>query len=95
MNINFYIITHLSYPILKMRTSRNSRKILGRKKIEDVYNISNALTIEKDWNYASKNVIEHAIEKGWFKDNIALENQNRKKYIKHCFTSKKKGGDTW
>jgi len=38
------------------------------KKINGVYTISNALTIEKDWDYASNNIIEHAIEKGWCKN---------------------------
>lgn len=38
------------------------------KKIETVYSISNALTIDREWDVSSKNIVEHAIEKGWCKD---------------------------
>ena len=38
------------------------------KKVENVRSISNALTIERGWDRASPGLIEHAVEKGWCKD---------------------------
>jgi dipeptidase len=35
------------------------------KRIEDVYSISNALTIGADFDLASPGLIEHAVDKGW------------------------------
>jgi dipeptidase len=37
------------------------------KRIEDVYSISNALTIGVDFDLASPGLVEHAVEKGWCK----------------------------
>jgi len=38
------------------------------EKVKNVRSISNALTIENKWDLASKNVVEHAVEKGWCRD---------------------------
>lgn len=38
------------------------------EKVRDVRSISNALTIGNKWDLASKNVVEHAVEKGWCRD---------------------------
>lgn len=38
------------------------------EKVKNVRSISNALTIEKKWDLASKGLIENAIEKGWCRD---------------------------
>jgi dipeptidase len=38
------------------------------EKVKNVRSISNALTIKNKWDLASKNVVEHAVEKGWCKD---------------------------
>ncbi|MEM1582038.1 MAG: C69 family dipeptidase [Candidatus Bathyarchaeia archaeon] len=37
------------------------------KRIRGVYSISNALTIENDWDSSSKNLVEHAVEMEWCK----------------------------
>jgi dipeptidase len=37
-------------------------------KVKDVRSISNAITIEKEWDMASANLVTHAIEKGWCKN---------------------------
>lgn len=37
------------------------------KRIRGVYSISNALTIENDWDLSSKNLVEHAVKMGWLK----------------------------
>jgi len=37
------------------------------QKVKDVRSISNALTIENDWDVASENLIPYAVEKGWCK----------------------------
>ena len=34
-------------------------------KVRDIYTISNALTIGREWDLASPRLVEHAIEKGW------------------------------
>ncbi|MEM2931153.1 MAG: C69 family dipeptidase, partial [Thermoproteota archaeon] len=38
------------------------------EKVRNVRSISNALTIRNKWDLASRSVVEHAIEKGWCKD---------------------------
>ncbi|MEM3712433.1 MAG: C69 family dipeptidase [Thermoproteota archaeon] len=38
------------------------------EKVKNVRSISNALTIKNKWDMASKNLVEHAVEKGWCKD---------------------------
>ncbi|MCX8182961.1 MAG: C69 family dipeptidase [Crenarchaeota archaeon] len=38
------------------------------EKVKNVRSISNALTIKNKWDLASKNIVEHAVEKGWCKD---------------------------
>lgn len=38
------------------------------KKIKEVYSLSNALTIEGDWNLTSGGVVEHTIKEGWCRD---------------------------
>ncbi|MEM2940967.1 MAG: C69 family dipeptidase [Thermoproteota archaeon] len=38
------------------------------EKVRNVRSISNALTIKDKWDLASKNVVEHAVEKGWCRD---------------------------
>ncbi|MGQ9479365.1 MAG: C69 family dipeptidase [Thermoproteota archaeon] len=38
------------------------------EKVKDVRSISNALTIKNKWDLASEGIVEHAIEKGWCKD---------------------------
>lgn len=36
--------------------------------VKNVRSISNVLTIKNKWDLASKGVVEHAVEKGWCKD---------------------------
>jgi secernin len=36
-------------------------------KVESFYTISNAITIGKEWDLASKDLVEHALERGWCK----------------------------
>ncbi|KAF0111527.1 MAG: peptidase C69 family protein [Chloroflexi bacterium] len=38
------------------------------EKIKDIRSISNAITIGSKWDLASRNLVSHAIEKGWCKD---------------------------
>lgn len=38
------------------------------EKVEEVRSISNALSIERGWQMASKGVVEYAVERGWCKD---------------------------
>ncbi len=38
------------------------------EKVKSVRSISNALTIKNKWDLASKNVVEHAVEKGWCRE---------------------------
>jgi len=38
------------------------------QKVKDVGSISNAITIEDEWDMASANLVGHAIEEGWCKD---------------------------
>ncbi len=38
------------------------------KQIEGVYSISNGITIEKDWDLASPNLVSHAVQQGWCKN---------------------------
>jgi secernin len=45
-----------------------SGKEWAAEKVRDVRSISNAITIEKEWDLASANLITHAVEKGWCKD---------------------------
>jgi secernin len=39
------------------------------EKVQDIRSISNGLTIGKKWDKASKNLVDHAIKKGWCKSN--------------------------
>lgn len=49
------------------------------KRVADIYCISNAITIEKDWDMASENLVSNAIERGWCK--------NRRDFdFSHCYT---------
>jgi dipeptidase len=43
-------------------------KFWATKEIKDVYSISNALSIVDDWDSASKDLVEHAAERGWCKN---------------------------
>lgn len=43
-------------------------KYWAAEKVKNVKSISNALTIKNKWDMASKNLVEHAVEKGWCKD---------------------------
>lgn len=43
-------------------------KLWVAEKVEGVRSISNALSIEKNWQMASKGVVEYAVERGWCKD---------------------------
>jgi secernin len=45
-----------------------SAKEWAAEKVKDVRSISNAITIENEWDMASNNLVQHAIEKGWCKD---------------------------
>ncbi len=36
-------------------------------RVRDVYTISNGLTIGRDWDRASPGLVEHAIERGWYR----------------------------
>lgn len=45
-----------------------SAKQWAAYKVKDVGSISNAITIESEWDMASENLVAHAIEKGWCKD---------------------------
>lgn len=38
------------------------------KRVKDLYCISNAITIGKEWDLASDNLVDYAIEKGWWKN---------------------------
>jgi dipeptidase len=38
------------------------------KQVKDVYAISNKITIKKDWDKASKNLVDYAVTKGWCKN---------------------------
>ena len=38
------------------------------QEVKDVRSISNALTIERDWDKASENLISYAVDKGWCKE---------------------------
>lgn len=35
------------------------------KRIDGVYSISNKITIESDWDFASDELVDHAVQKGW------------------------------
>lgn len=45
-----------------------SAKEWAAVKVKDVRSISNAITIDNEWDMASENLVSHAIEKGWCKD---------------------------
>ncbi len=45
-----------------------SGKEWAAEKVRDVRSISNAITIESDWDMASANLVQHAMDKGWCKD---------------------------
>lgn len=65
------LLYHNSFVVMDKKEAwviETAGKYWVAKKIESVYSISNALTIDKDWDLASKNVIEHAIEKKWCRD---------------------------
>lgn len=38
------------------------------KEVQGVYTISNGLTIGREWDLASPDIVDHAVEKGWCKD---------------------------
>lgn len=38
------------------------------EKVKDVRSISNAITIQNEWDMASANLVQHAIDKGWCKN---------------------------
>ncbi len=42
------------------------------KKIDDIYAISNRLSIEKDYDIAHKDLVSHAIDKGWCRDETSF-----------------------
>ncbi len=42
-----------------------SAKNWAAQKVKTVRSISNAITIDRDWDMASKDLVTHAIEKGW------------------------------
>jgi dipeptidase len=65
------LLYHNSFVIMDKKEAwvlETAGKYWVAKKVDTVYSISNALTIDRDWDLASKNVIEHAIEKKWCKD---------------------------
>ncbi len=37
-------------------------------KVKDVYSISNAITIDKEWDLASPGLVDYAVERGWCKN---------------------------
>lgn len=43
------------------------------EKVRNVRSISNALTIRNRWDLASKNIVEHAVEKGWCRDDRGFD----------------------
>jgi secernin len=45
-----------------------SAKEWAAEKVKDVRSISNAITIEGEWDMASANLVQHALDKGWCKD---------------------------
>lgn len=45
-----------------------SAKEWAAEKVKDVRSISNAITIDGEWDMASANLVQHAIDKGWCKD---------------------------
>ena len=62
---------HNSYIIADPRDAwilETAGKLWVAKKVRDVASISNALTIDKDWDRAHPDLINYAIEKGWCKD---------------------------
>jgi len=73
---NSYIISDLEEAWVLETSGRN----WAAKKVQDIYCISNAITIEKDWDLASSRLIDDAIEKGWCK--------NKKDFsFAHCYTN--------
>ena len=45
-----------------------SGKEWAAEKVKDVRSISNAITIDDEWDMASEGLVSHALEKGWCKD---------------------------
>ena len=45
-----------------------SAKEWAAEKVKDIRSISNALTIGAEWDLASANLVQHAIDKGWCRD---------------------------
>jgi len=45
-----------------------SAKEWAAEKVKDVRSISNAITIEGQWDLASANLVQHAVDKGWCKN---------------------------
>jgi len=45
-----------------------SGKEWAAEKVKDVRSISNAITIDNEWDMASANLVQHAIDKGWCDD---------------------------
>jgi secernin len=45
-----------------------SAKEWAAEKVKDIRSISNAITIDHEWDMASDNLVQHAIDKGWCND---------------------------
>lgn len=49
-------------------------------KVKDIYSISNAITIDKEWDLASSGLVDYAVESGWCKDRASFS-------FTGCYTS--------
>ncbi len=54
------------------------------ERVKDIRSISNGITIENKWDRASKNLVQHAVEKGWCKN--AADFNFRRDYSDPLFT---------